>query len=386
LPCWQICTSTPKPGLKSGVLRILCASTLRKLGLEVEEGIGGTGVVGRLVGQGRMVGPSRRIGIRAELDALPMQEDSGLAYSSLTSGRFHGCGHDGHTVTALTAASYLAAHPDFTGEAIFIFQPAEELLRGARAMLADGLFDRFPCDEIYALHNLPGLEPGHVGVPEGAALASSDDIDITISGMGTHGSAPHTGADTVLASGSFMTQVQQAATRVTDARAAAVISFGKITGGSARNILPQAVRLEGTMRCGDQGARERLGQLLRDTACAIEAIHGVRVDLKITPVAPVAMNDSDCRDAVLGSARRVVGAHKVIDRAPYLMASEDFAEFQARIPGAYFFVGQDGPYPHHPSYSFDPDIIPLGAEIFIDLIKTRTSPTSIATSNMQEAL
>jgi amidohydrolase len=363
----------PETGFEEVRTAGIVAAQLRRLGLQVAEGIGGTGVVGRLAGQGASSAMPRRIAIRAELDALPMQEASGLDYSSTIDGRFHGCGHDGHTVTALTAAGYLAAHPDFAGEAIFIFQPAEELLRGARAMLADGLFERFPCDEVYALHNLPGLTPGHVGVPDGAALASSDDLDVSISGAGTHSSAPHAGADTVLAAASFMTQVQQAATRVTDARAAAVVSFGKIAGGTARNILPDTVRIEGTMRCGDPAARARLGQLLRDTACGISAIHGVSVDVEILPVAPVATNDPACRDAVLASARQVLGQDKVNDRVQHLMASEDFAEFQALIPGAYFFVGQNGPYPHHPGYSFDPDIIPIGAEIFVDLIKTRTA-------------
>jgi amidohydrolase len=363
----------PETGFAETRTAGIVAATLRNLGIEVAEGIGGTGVVGRLSGTGQTNGAPRRIAIRAELDALPMQEASGLGYSSVNDGRFHGCGHDGHMVTVLTAASYLAEHPDFSGEAIFIFQPAEELLRGAREMLADGLFDRFPCDEIYALHNLPGLKPGHVGVPDGTALASSDDLDVTISGAGTHGSAPHTGADTVLASASFMTQVQQHATRVTDARAAAVISFGTINGGTARNILPESVRLTGTMRCGDQVARDRLAQMMLDISRAIEAVHGVRIDLQITPVAPVAINVPACRDAVLTSAAKVLGADKVLARTAHLMASEDFAEFQSRIPGAYFFVGQDGAYPHHPSYRFDPDIIPIGAEIFVDLIKTRTA-------------
>ena len=363
----------PETGFEERRTAGIVATHLRELGLEVAEGIGGTGVVGRLRGHRQPNGIPSRIALRAELDALPMQEESGLDYSSTIDGCFHGCGHDGHTVTALTAASYLAAHPDFAGEAIFIFQPAEELLRGARAMLADGLFDRFPCDEVYALHNLPGLLPGHVGVPDGAALASSDDIDVTISGAGTHGSAPHTGVDTVLAAASFMTQLQQAATRVTDARAAAVISFGKIAGGTARNILPGSVQLEGTMRCGDQAARERLGKLMQDVVRAVEVVHGVRITLQITPVAPVAMNTIACRDAVLASAAKVLGADKVVPHAQHLMASEDFAEFQAQVPGCYFFVGQDGPYPHHPNYRFDPDIIPIGAEIFVDLVKTRTA-------------
>lgn len=363
----------PETGFEERRTAGIVATHLRGLGLEVAEGIGGTGVVGRLTGHGKPNGTPRRIALRAELDALPMQEESGLDYSSTIDGRFHGCGHDGHTVTALTAASYLAAHPDFAGEAIFIFQPAEELLRGARAMLADGLFDRFPCDEVYALHNLPGLQPGHVGVPDAAALASSDDIDVTISGAGTHGSAPHTGVDTILAAASFMTQLQQATTRVTDARAATVISFGKITGGTARNILPGSVQLEGTMRCGDQAARKRLGKLMQEVAHAVEAVHGVCIELQISPVAPVAMNAAACRDAILASATNVLGTDRVVPHAQHLMASEDFAELQARVPGGYFFIGQDGPYPHHPNYRFDPDIIPIGAEVFVDLVKTRTA-------------
>jgi amidohydrolase len=364
----------------------MVADVLRALGYEVHMGIGGTGVLGLLRGTAAADTPLRRIGIRAELDGLPMQEETGLSYSSQTPDRFHGCGHDGHTVTALTAATYLATHKDvFAGEVMFIFQPAEEVLRGARAMLDDGLFERFACDEIYALHNLPGLAPGHVAVPDGAALASADDIDITISGAGTHGSAPHTGADTVLAAASYMTLVQQAATRVTDARAATVLSFGKVTGGTARNILPQSVRMEGTLRCAEASARMRICTLLRDTAQAIETVHGVRIALEITPIAPVAMNAPACQAAVLASAKRVVGADKVSARPKPLMASEDFAEFQARIPGAYFFIGQQGAYPHHPAYRFDPQIIAIGAEIFVDLVKTRGFSTSTSTPQLQEA-
>lgn len=359
----------PETGFEEAETARFVADRLAGFGLEVATGIGGSGVVGTLRG---LAGPGRRIAFRAELDALPMQERTALPYRSETPGRFHGCGHDGHTVTALTAAAWLGTHRDFAGEARFIFQPAEELLTGARAMLADGLFERFPCDEIYALHNMPGLPAGHVGVPSGAALASADDIDVTIHGNGAHGAMPHMGEDAVAAAGWFLASIQQAATRVADARDAGVISFGRIAGGTARNILPDTVRIEGTLRSSDAALRDRLAQLLRDAAAATETLHGVRVEVRVAPVAPVAVNDADASAAVRASAARVVGADRVIGDARGVMASEDFAEFLARVPGAYFFIGQDGRAPHHPEYVFDPEIIPVGAAIFVDLARTRS--------------
>lgn len=359
----------PEIGFEEVETARFVADRLEGFGFEVATGIGGSGVVGTLRG---LAGPGRRIAFRAELDALPMQERTALPYRSETPSRFHGCGHDGHAVTALTAAAWLGTHRDFAGEARFIFQPAEELLTGARAMLADGLFERFPCDEVYALHNMPGLPAGHVAVPAGAALASADDIDVTIRGNGAHGAMPHTGEDAVAAAAWFIASVQQAATRVADARDAGVISFGRIAGGTARNILPDAVRIEGTLRASDAALRDRLARLLRDAGQAVEALHGVRADVRVSAVAPVAMNHPEAAAAVRASAARVVGAGRVIGDARGVMASEDFAEFQARVPGAYFFIGQDGRAPHHPEYVFDPEIIPVGAAIFVDLARTRS--------------
>ncbi|MDO8885155.1 amidohydrolase, partial [Pseudotabrizicola sp.] len=348
------------------------ARLLSEMGYDVATGIGGTGVVGSLRGT-NTTDQGRCIAFRAELDALPMDEKSGLAYASPQIGAFHGCGHDGHTVTALTAAAYLAAHRDFGGTVRFIFQPAEELLTGARAMIADGLFDRFPCDEIYALHNLPGLPAGHVGVPATAALASADDIDVTIHGNGAHGSMPHTGEDTVGAAAHFISAVQQAASRVVDARAASVISFGHIAAGTARNILPETVRIEGTLRTNALNVRNRLVALLDNAARATELLFGVRIILDIAKVAPVTLNHPAAVAATIDAASRVVGGGHVIRNAESLMASEDFAELSALVPGAYFFVGQNGRALHHPEYVFDTDIIPIGAAIFADLAMTRTS-------------
>lgn len=366
----------PETGFEEVRTAAFVAQRLTELGYEVETGIGGTGVVGTLYGDGATVAnPGCRIAFRAELDALPMQEKADLPYASEVEQRFHGCGHDGHTVTALTAAAYLARHRDFGGTVRFIFQPAEELLTGARAMIADGLFERFPCDEIYALHNSPDLSPGQVGVPLTAALSSADDIDITIRANGAHGSMPHTGEDAIAAAAHLVTAVQQAVTRVFDARAAGVISFGLLQGGTARNILPESARIEGTMRTTAPEVRDRLANLLQDAVRATELIFKVLIEIDVTKVAPVTLNDSACAAAVVTSATRTVGPERVVENARSLMASEDFSELSQIVPGAYFFIGQSGNAPHHPEFVFDPEIIPVGAAIFADLAKHRTSKT-----------
>ena len=368
----------PETGFAENRTAGFVAERLTGFGYDVVTGIGGTGVVGTLHGAGASAAaPGRCIAFRAELDALPMQEKTNLSYRSECDGRFHGCGHDGHTVTALTAAAYLANHRDFDGTVRFIFQPAEELLAGARAMLADGLFERFPCDEIYALHNLPGLPAGHVAVPSVAALASADNIDITIRANGAHGSMPQTGEDAIMAAAAYICSVQQAVTRVVDARDSGVISFGRLEGGTARNILPETVAVAGTLRTNAKAVRDRLVTLLHDVARATEATYGVKIDLAVTAVAPVALNDPDMVAAVVDAAGRVVGDDRVIRDARSLMASEDFADLQRRVPGAYFFIGQEGRYPHHPEYVFDPAIIPVGAAIFANLARLRTGKTFV---------
>jgi amidohydrolase len=363
----------PETGFEEVRTAAFIADQLAEFGYEVETGIGGTGVVGTLHGAGATKEtPGRYVAFRAELDALPMQEKADVDYTSQDPQRFHGCGHDGHMVTALTAAAYLAQHRDFDGTVRFIFQPAEELLTGARAMIADGLFDRFPCDEIYALHNSPDLPAGQVGVPTTAALSSADNIDITIRANGAHGSMPHTGEDAIAAAAHLISSVQQAATRVLDARATGVISFGLLQGGTARNILPESVRIEGTMRTTAPEVRDRLADLLKDAVRATELLFGVLVEIDVTKVASVTLNNPTCAAAAAASATRTVGAGRVVENARSLMASEDFSEFSRLVPGAYFFIGQGGYAPHHPEFVFDPDIIPIGAAIFADLAKHRT--------------
>lgn len=366
----------PETGFEEVRTAAFVAERLAALGYSVATGIGGTGVVGTLHGQDASPeAPGRCIAFRAELDALPMQEKARVGYASEIPARFHGCGHDGHMVTALTAAAYLAAHRDFDGTVRFIFQPAEELLTGARAMIADGLFERFPCEEVYALHNSPDLPAGQVGVPTTAALSSADNIDITIRAQGAHGSMPHTGQDAIAAAAHLIAAVQQAATRSFDARHTGVISFGLIQGGTARNILPDTVRIEGTMRTTATDVRDTLADLLKDAVRATELLFGVFIEIEVNSMVPVTVNNSVCVAAAVAAATRVVGSERVTENARSLMASEDFSELSALVPGAYFFIGQGGYAPHHPEFVFDPDIIPVGAAIFADLAKHRTRAT-----------
>ncbi|MBB3995666.1 hippurate hydrolase [Sulfitobacter undariae] len=340
------------------------ASRLREFGIEVHEDIGKTGVVGVL--EGSRPGPS--VGFRAELDALEMDGRAPGDIPSETPGKFHGCGHDGHSVTLLTFAAFLASHRDFPGRAVFIFQPAEETLGGAVAMLEDGLFDRFPVDQIYALHNIPGIERGTVAICKGGALASSDVLRVTITADGTHGSAPQTGQDAIMASAVFLTGLQQSITRVIDCRENVVVSFGKIEGGRVNNILPGEVTIEGSLRSHSADARQiALDQIAR-VAKSVELTYGVKIDLDCQLLVPVTLNDGVCAERVARAAGKVIGEDKVFRGVTPPMAAEDFSYFAEKVPATYFFVGQDGPYCHHPEFRFDPQIFAIGASIYAEIL------------------
>ncbi len=361
---------SPETGFEENQTAHFVAEQLRAAGIEVTTGVGRTGVVGVLQGT---AGAGRSIGFRSELDALPMQECSGVHYHSRIDGKFHGCGHDGHTVTLLAAACYLAEHRDFCGTAVFIFQPAEELLSGAQAMLSDGFLQRFPCDEIYALHNLPTLGAGQVGVPALGALASADHVVVEMQANGTHGSAPHTGQDAILASAHFLTSLQQSLSRLLDSRDSGVVSFGSIHGGHAFNILPDELKMEGTIRTHSEAVRNTIKQQLDKVALSTESLYGVTVKLSYPVESPVTQNHPEQVQAVLDVAGRLAGIDNVHANCPPLMASEDFAYFLQQVPGAYFFMGQEGPYCHHPEFVFDTQIIPLGASMIAELIQQRAA-------------
>lgn len=360
----------PETGFEEDHTAHFVATRLNELNIDCITGLGKTGVVGVLQGT---AGAGRTIAFRAELDALPMQECSGVHYHSRIDGKFHGCGHDGHTTTLLAAAAYLSAHRDFAGTALFIFQPAEELLSGAQAMLAAGLLERFPCDEIYALHNLPGLGKGKVGIPSQGALASADHIEVMIYAQGTHGSAPHTGQDAILAAAHFLTSLQQSLTRILDSRDSGVISFGSIHAGHANNILPDELMMTGTIRTHSEAVRTSIHQQIQKAADSTTLLFGVSFNIHYPHQAPVTLNHAQAVEAVQTVARKIAGADNVIVNARPLMASEDFAYFLQQVPGAYFFMGQDGPYCHHPQFVFDTDIIPLGASLIVELIRQQAA-------------
>lgn len=366
----------PETGFAEHRTAVYVASVLRDLGLEVVEGLGGTGLVGLLRGA-RADQAAPFIGLRAELDALPMAGPADGTVQTAEGPRYHGCGHDGHMTTLLTAAAYLAAQRDLPVNVAFIFQPAEELLTGAAALLDAGLLGIVPMSAIYALHNIPGLPVGCVGVAEGAALASSDEIRITVTAQGTHGSAPHTGQDAILAAAHFLGLCQQLLTRRTDSRDSAVLSFGQIGGGHAPNVLPDTVRIGGSLRSHSEKARAEVHGLLKAAGDSTTLAFGTPVDVDITAKVPVLMNDPRCVAVVRDAVTRALGADRLIANPRPVMASEDFALFRHHLPGAYIFIGQDGAYCHHPDYRFDPGIIPVGAAILVELALSAAGPPPI---------
>lgn len=367
----------PETGFAEHRTAAYVTQTLRGFGMAVTEGIGGTGVVGLL--RGPAAAPDApMVGFRAELDALPMAGPDGAGGTVQTPAgpRYHGCGHDGHMATLLTAAAYLATRRDLAVNLAFIFQPAEELLSGAAAMLADGLLTLAPLSQIYALHNIPGLAAGSAAVAAGAALASSDDIAVTVSARGTHGSAPQTGQDAILASAHFLSLAQQLLTRRTDSRDSAVLSFGQITGGQAPNILPERVHIAGSLRSHSEQARRAVQAVLQDAATATEQAFHTPVAVAIDAKVPVLMNDPCCAARMRAAVVQSLGSEGLIVDPRPVMASEDFALLLQQVPGAYAFVGQDGAYCHHPDYRFDPAIIPVGASILVDLALGAARPLS----------
>ncbi|KNY08859.1 amidohydrolase [Achromobacter piechaudii] len=344
------------------------AAKLRHWGLEVHEGIGGTGVVAVL--PGKRPG-NRRIGLRADMDALPMQEKTTLPYRSVHDGAFHGCGHDGHTATLLAVALHLSQNRDFAGTVNFIFQPAEETLAGGAAMIADGLFKRFPCDEIYGLHNNPMLGKGRVAVREGALLAACDGFTIRVHGVGCHGGMPQQGNDPVVIASQLVGMLQTVVSRSLDPLVAGVVSVGMMHGGSAPNVIPDMMELRGTVRTMSVSARETALRRMREICEGLALANSTRIDCEFGLGCPPTINAPGPAATVAAAAARVVGAESVDTRITPLMASEDFSYLLQECPGAYFFVGQDGPFCHHPEFDFDDDILPTGAAVFVEIVRDR---------------
>lgn len=357
----------PEIGFQEHRTSARVAEMLESWGIEVTRGLGGTGVVGVLEGNR----PGRTIGLRADMDALPMEEMTNLPYSSRNPGVFHGCGHDGHTTMLLGAARYLAETRDFAGRAVLIFQPAEEGLGGARAMLRDGLFDRFPCDELYGLHNSPYSAHSEVHVRAGRAQAGASFFDIIIHGRGSHGAMPQASRDPVVIGAEVVSALQTIVARNIDPTHAAVVSVTRFQSGSAYNVIPAEATLAGTFRYFEEQDGQLITTRIREICAGIAAAHGVQIDTDIRQVFDVLVNDPERVDNLIASAKDIVGGKAQAD-AELTMGSEDMADLLRVVPGAFFTLGHDGEVPlHNPGFLFDDTILPVGASLLAHLVESR---------------
>jgi len=355
----------PELGFAEHRTAALVSRELRAAGIEVAEGIAGTGVVGTI--RGARPG-DRAVGLRADMDALAMPEATGLPWASTDPGRMHACGHDGHTAMLLGAARWLAANRvAFGGVVRLIFQPAEESLGGAARMVAEGLFERFPMEAVYGLHNLPGLPLGVVAVPAGAVLASSDTWEVRFTGAGTHGAKPHLGTDSVLAAAAFIQALQMLAAREVDPLDAAVVSVGHVAAGdsAAPNVIPGEVFLRGTARAFSEPVRGHLEARIGAIAAAVALAHRVLAAPRYIRRLSPTVNDAGRAAVALAAARATVGEAARGEHPP-ITAGEDFSEMLAARPGAYAWLGTGAPrHPegvhHNPHFDFNDDALTTGA-------------------------
>ena len=347
----------------------IVAEKLAEWGIEVHRGIGKTGVVGVLKGNR----PGKTVGLRADMDALPIDERTNLPFASKTPGVMHACGHDGHTTMLLGAARYLAETRDFAGKAVFIFQPAEEGLGGARAMLADGLFEKFPCDEVYGLHNRPGAPQNQVRVVPGVAMAGADFFDLRVVGKGSHGARPQESLDPIVAATALVQALQSVVSRNIDPPDAVVLSVTQIHSGSAYNVIPGEAVVSGTVRMFTDAARERVRARIREISAGIAATYGVEVEADIREVFGVLENDEALSQEFARMAKGVAGTENVAVGGRPNTGSEDFADMLRAVPGAYFTIGHQGTAMlHNAGFTFDDSIIPLGSSLLARLVETRT--------------
>jgi hippurate hydrolase len=360
----------PEIGFQEKRTAAIVAQKLRDYGVdEVHEGVGITGVVGLIKGRGDS---PRRIGLRADMDALPIHEETNLPYSSTTPGVMHACGHDGHTTMLLGAAKHLAGTRDFAGTAVLIFQPAEEGLGGARGMLADGLFDRFPCDEVYGMHNSPSGELGRVGICKGAAMAGASFFDITIQGKGSHAAMPQQSRDPLVIASALVGSLQTILSRNVAPLDTCVLSVTQLHAGSAYNIVPDTATLAGTIRYFKDEVIELAETRMRELCAGFAVAYGVEIRVDLRNIFDVLMNDHALSDAYLEAATDIVGAENISSTDQPATGSEDFADMLKVVPGAYCRVGHMGTTGlHNPSFFLDPEILPMGASIMARVAERR---------------
>jgi amidohydrolase len=346
------------------------AEKLREFGCdEVVTGLGRTGVVGVI--RGRKGASDKAIGLRADMDALPIEEATGLPYKSTVPGKMHACGHDGHTAMLLGAARYLAETRNFAGNAVVIFQPAEEGGGGGKVMVEDGLMERFKIGEVYGMHNYPGLPVGQFALRPGAIMAAADHLTIDIEGNGGHAARPQFSVDTVLVGAQIINNIQSIVSRNVDPLESAVVSITMFHAGNTDNVIPQTAQLRGTARTLSPEVRDLLEKRLREVVEGTAKVYGATATLKYRRGYPVVINHEAQTDFAAKVASEVAGKDKVdTDTAP-VMGAEDFAFMLNARPGAFIFVGNgDSAGLHHPAYNFNDDAIPFGTSYWVKLVET----------------
>lgn len=346
------------------------AGKLQDFGIDVHRGLAGTGVVGTLKsGSG-----NRAIGLRADLDALDMDEANDFAHRSTYPGKMHGCGHDGHTVMLLGAARYLAETRRFDGTVHFIFQPAEENEAGGRVMIADGLFQRFPVEAVYGMHNMPGIAVGEMAVRVGPMMASADFFAIRVRGTGAHGAFPHTGIDPILIGAEIVMALQSIVSRNVDPMQAAVVSVTQVHAGHTTNVIPEEIVLSGTTRAFLPEVQDVLERRLTEVAMGIAAAHGATAEVTYDRRYPATINTPDETAEAAAAAAEVVGAGNVHHDLPPVMGAEDFGWMLRERPGSYVWIGnglesEGGCMIHNPNYDFNDSILPIGASYWARLVE-----------------
>jgi hippurate hydrolase len=360
----------PELGLSETQTSDFIAARLEELGYDVTRGLGQTGVVGTL----RNGTSGRSVGIRADIDALPITEETGADHASRNKGVMHACGHDGHTAMLLGAAKILAERKNFDGTVHLIFQPAEENFGGAKLMIDDGLFTRFPCDAVFGLHNDPGLPFGKVFVKDGPIMAAVDECRITVNGRGGHGAEPQDTADPIVTGASIIMALQTVVSRNIHPLDPSVVTVGAFNGGIASNVIPERTEMVITIRSFDPAVRDKLEERIRGIAEGQAASYGMSVTIDYTRGYNATVNHQAETDFVRQIAAQTVGAENVKEIARPMMGAEDFAYMLAERPGSYFFLGtaktESDPPLHHPRFDFNDDIIPTGVNLWVDLAET----------------
>lgn len=361
----------PELGFEENRTSDIVAEKLASFGIEVHRGLAKTGVVGTLKGSDG----SRAIALRADMDALPIQERNAVDHCSKNDGKMHACGHDGHTTMLLGAAKYLAETRNFSGTVHFVFQPAEEGLGGGRAMVEEGLFEQFPAEAVYGMHNWPGLPPGEIAVRTGPMMAACDEFKIVISGKGAHAAMPHLGVDPVVMSAHIVSALQTITSRTLDPLDSAVLSVTTVHGGDAFNVIPESVVLGGTVRTFREEVQSMIERRMREIVENMSAGFGGRAEMEFHRRFPATVNTATETGHAAAAAAEVVGADKVHHDLDPCMGSEDFAYMLHARPGSYIWVGNGegagGCFLHNPTYDFNDEVLPVGASYWARLVETQ---------------